>query len=71
MSHTYLHLSKLGKAVAFMGEQLQWPVPQTAYQLLFCRAGYEKSTREGGCMWSGVRPSGIKLTKVHVGVVYL
>ena len=45
-----------------MGEQLQWPLPQTAFQLLSYHGGYDKSTREGGCIWSGLRPSGIKLT---------
>ena len=45
-----------------MGEQLQWPLSQTAYQLLSYHGGNDKSTREGGCIWSGVRPSGIKLT---------
>ena len=30
-----------------MHEQLQWPLPQTAYQLLSCHGGYDKSTRKG------------------------
>ena len=61
-SHTHLRLSWLVKACSvYMGKRLQWPVPQIAYRL---SSGYEKSTREGLCMW--IFPVGSHIWKVWI-----